>query len=87
LAGSAAVFGVPNEEWGEEVKAVLEPSPDIDGDEALAQEVLAFCEGKLARYKLPRSIDFTDRLPRSDNGKLYKRTLREPYWRHHAKRI
>ncbi len=83
----AAVFGVPNEEWGEEVKAVLEPVAAVEAGEPLAQEVLGFCQDKLARYKLPRSIEFIDEMPRGPNGKLYKRQLREPYWQGRQKKI
>jgi long-chain acyl-CoA synthetase len=76
-----AVFGVPNAEWGEEVKAVVElvPGQQPQADEVRA-ELLEFLEGRLARYKLPRTIDFMDALPRDPNGKLYKRRLRDPYW-------
>src|SRR5262249_11634245 len=77
-----AVFGIPNNEWGEEVKAVVELLPNSrDNDQASVRgELLAFLEGKIARYKLPKSIDFVDALPRDPNGKLYKRRLRDPYW-------
>jgi long-chain acyl-CoA synthetase len=78
--GDVAVFGIPNDEWGEEVKAVVEPNPGIQPDEDLAAELMTFLEARLARYKLPRSIDFVEALPRDPNGKLYKRKLREPYW-------
>ena len=78
--GDAAVFGIPHDDWGEEVKAVVEPAPGIEPSPALAAELLAHCEATLARYKCPRSIDFTDAMPRDPNGKLYKRTLRDPYW-------
>ena len=77
--GDAATIGVPNEEWGEEVKAVVEVQPGIDPTPELAAELLTFCRDHLARYKCPRSIDFTDALPRQDNGKIYKRLLRERY--------
>jgi long-chain acyl-CoA synthetase len=75
----AAVVGVPSEEWGEEVKAVverLEHGPRID---ELESSLLAHCRAHLAGYKCPHSIDIVDQLPRSDNGKLYKRRLREHY--------
>ena len=78
--GDAAVFGVPNDDWGEEIKAVIEPAGGVDAGPALADEILAFCADKLARFKLPRSIDFTRDMPRDPNGKLYKRKLRDPYW-------
>jgi long-chain acyl-CoA synthetase len=76
----AAVFGIPHEEWGEEVKAVIEPASEADAGPALAAEILAFCRERLAGYKLPKTIDFTQALPRDPNGKLYKRKLRDPYW-------
>ena len=78
--GDAAVFGIPDDEWGEQVKAVVEPAAGYDASPALADELLAHCTGVLARYKCPRSIDFTDAMPRDPNGKLYKRRLRDPYW-------
>jgi long-chain acyl-CoA synthetase len=76
-----AVFGVPNPEWGEEVKAVVELLPGGPTEpDSLRADMLAFLSGRIARYKLPRSIDFVDALPRDPNGKLYKRRLRDPYW-------
>jgi long-chain acyl-CoA synthetase len=78
--GDAAVFGIPHDDWGEEVKAVIEPAEGVAGDDALAEEIMAFCAGKLAKFKTPKSIDFTDEMPRDPNGKLYKRKLRDPYW-------
>nr|WP_202446895.1 acyl-CoA synthetase [Streptomyces sp. SID5468] len=76
----AAAFGVPHDDWGEEVKAVVEPAPGHRPDEELARSVLAHCEARLAAYKRPRSVDFVTEMPRDPNGKLYKRRLREPYW-------
>ncbi len=78
--GDAAVFGIPDEEWGEEVKAVVEPAPGHSASPALAEELQAHCAEFLAKYKCPRSIDFTEAMPRDPNGKLYKRRLRDPYW-------
>ena len=78
--GDVAVFGVPNDDWGEEVKAVVEPQEGLEASPELAEEILAFCADKLAKFKTPRSIDFTDSMPRDPNGKLYKRKLRDPYW-------
>jgi long-chain acyl-CoA synthetase len=76
-----AVFGVPNEEWGEEVKAVVELTPGNGEDpNSVRADILTFLSDKIARYKLPKSIDFVDALPRDPNGKLYKRRLRDPYW-------
>ncbi len=76
----AAVFGVPNADLGEEVKAVVQPMPDVAVGDALTEELLSFCGEHLARQKVPRSIDYTDELPRLPTGKLYKRILRDHYW-------
>jgi long-chain acyl-CoA synthetase len=76
----AAVFGIPDAEWGERIKAVVQPAPGIEPGPALAEELLAWCKTQLAPHKCPRSIDFTATLPREANGKLYKRALRDPYW-------
>jgi long-chain acyl-CoA synthetase len=79
-----AVFGIPNAEWGEEVKAVVELLPGRraagETDEQVRTELFDFLDGRIARYKLPKTIDFLDALPRDPNGKLYKRRLRDPYW-------
>ncbi|QTI70923.1 acyl-CoA synthetase [Gordonia polyisoprenivorans] len=75
-----AVFGVPNAEYGEEVKAVVQPVDWHDVGPAFERELLEFCRGQLAAYKCPRSVDFDAELPRQENGKLYKRSLRERYW-------
>ena len=82
-----AVFGVPNAEMGEEVKAVVQPVAGADPGEALAADLQAWCEGRLARYKWPRSIDFEIQLPRLDNGKLYKTGLRDRYWEGRESRV
>jgi long-chain acyl-CoA synthetase len=76
----AAVFGIPNEEWGEEVKAVIQATPGVVSGDALRSELMEYLNGRVARYKWPRSIDFMDELPRDPSGKLYKRKLSEPYW-------
>jgi long-chain acyl-CoA synthetase len=76
----AAVFGVPNEDLGEEVKAVVQLMPDISPGPEIIEELIAFCCAHLARYKCPRSIEFEVELPRSPTGKLYKRLLRDRYW-------
>ena len=83
----AAVFGIPNEDFGEEVKAVIEPVPGIEPSPELAIELMAFCNENLAHMKCPRSIDFTDKLPRLPTGKLYKRVLRDAYWEGRKTRI
>ncbi len=83
----AAVFGVPNEDLGEEVKAVVQPMPGIAAGPDLAEELIAFCREHLAHLKCPRSVDFTDELPRLPTGKLYKRLLRDRYWGERKSRI
>ncbi|MFJ4879131.1 acyl-CoA synthetase [Streptomyces sp. NPDC088745] len=74
----AAVFGIPHGDWGEEVKAVVEPAEAPS--QALAAAILDHCAGRLAAFKHPKSLDFVASMPRDPNGKLYKRRLREPYW-------
>jgi long-chain acyl-CoA synthetase len=85
--GDAAAFGIPNEDWGEEVKAVVEPGDGVAPTPELAAEILAYCATRLAKFKIPKSIDFTDSMPRDPNGKLYKRKLRDPYWEARADKI
>ena len=75
-----AVIGVPNEEFGEEVKAVVQPRDMKDAGPELAAELMAFCREHLSHIKCPRSIDFEAELPRHPTGKLYKRLLRDKYW-------
>jgi long-chain acyl-CoA synthetase len=83
----AAVFGVPNEDLGEEVKAVVQLIPGIRPAPALADELIAFCRQHLAHLKCPRSVDFEEQLPRLPTGKLYKRLLRDRYWGEGKSRI
>jgi len=83
----AAVFGVPNEDLGEEVKAVVQPMPGVPADEQFEQALIAFCRDHLAPMKCPRTIDFTDALPRLPTGKLYKKPLRDKYWQGRGSRI
>ena len=77
--GDVAVIGVPDEEWGEKVVAVVEPQPDVEPTPELAAEIIAFARERLAHFKCPRQVDFRPELPRHDNGKLYKRLLRDEY--------
>jgi long-chain acyl-CoA synthetase len=74
-----AVIGVPNDEFGEEVKAIVEPAAGAAGSPALEKELMAFCRQRIAHFKCPRSVDFDDHLPRLPTGKLYKRLLSERY--------
>jgi long-chain acyl-CoA synthetase len=83
----AAVFGVPNADLGEEVKAVVQPMPGIAACPDLAEELILFCSQSLSRQKVPRSIDFEAELPRLPTGKLYKRLLRDRYWGDKSSRI
>jgi len=83
----AAVFGVPNSDLGEEVKAVVQLMPNISPGPEIVEELKAFCSEHLARQKCPRSIDFEAELPRLPTGKLYKRLLRDRYWNEGKSRI
>ena len=78
-----AVIGVPNEDFGEEVKAVVQPAEGVGAGDELARELIAYCRDHLAHVKCPRSVDFEDELPRHPTGKLYKRLLRDRYWEGH----
>jgi long-chain acyl-CoA synthetase len=83
----AAVFGVPNEEYGEEVKAVVQPADGVATGPELEAELVAYCRAHLAGYKCPRTVEFDPALPRDPNGKLYKRRIRERYWQGRSSRI
>jgi len=83
----AAVIGVPNDDLGEEVKAVVQPAEGLETGPELERELIAFCREHLAHYKCPRSVDFEAELPRLPTGKLYKRLLRDRYWEGHTSSI
>jgi long-chain acyl-CoA synthetase len=85
--GDVAVIGVPDSDLGEVAKAVVEPADGVVGDSALESELLEYCSQRLAKYKCPRTVDFTTSLPRQDTGKLYKRLIRDRYWGDHDSRI
>jgi len=79
-----AVIGIPDEEWGESVKAVVST---VEGGEVTGQELIDFCRDHIASYKKPRSVDFVDELPRNNYGKIVKRELREAYWQGRERRV
>jgi acyl-CoA synthetase (AMP-forming)/AMP-acid ligase II len=83
----AAVFGVPNDEFGEEVKAVVQPAVGVEAGPDLEAELIEHCRVRLATYKCPRTIEFDPELPRDPNGKLYKRRIRDRYWAGRTSRI
>jgi long-chain acyl-CoA synthetase len=82
-----AVFGIPDEEFGEQVKAAVELGDGAEPSDALAAELIAHVRASLAGYKAPRSIDFVGQMPRTPTGKLYKRILRDPYWEGQKQKI
>ncbi|MCC6434938.1 MAG: acyl-CoA synthetase, partial [Acidimicrobiales bacterium] len=82
-----AVFGVPDAEMGEAVKAVVQPAEGVAPSPELEAELLTYAREHIAHYKVPRSVDFLDELPRLPTGKLYKRILRDRYWGNHDTRI
>jgi long-chain acyl-CoA synthetase len=79
LVADVAVIGLPDADWGESVKAVVQLAVGTTPNDKLAQELIAFCKANLASYKCPRSVDFRETLPRTEAGKLYKRKLRDEY--------
>ena len=75
-----AVFGIPNEEMGEEVKAVVQLENFDEAGTEIEAELIAYCKKKISHVKCPKSIDFEKKLPRHPTGKLYKRLLKDKYW-------
>lgn len=87
LVADVAVFGIPNEEWGEEIKSVIELVSGTVPSETTKDELMSFAKENMAKMKLPKSIDLMEQLPRDENGKLYKRKLRDPYWENHQTKV
>ena len=85
--GDVAVLGVPDDDMGEVVKAVVQSTAGAVVGPELEAELIAFCRERLAGFKCPRSVDFRDELPRYPTGKLYKRLLRDEFWKDRAQRI
>jgi long-chain acyl-CoA synthetase len=83
----AAVIGIPDDRWGETVKAVVVRAPGADGETLDETALIGFCRERLAHYKCPTSVDWTDALPRNPSGKILKRELREPYWAGRERRV
>ena len=83
----SCAIGVPNAEWGEEVKAVITLNPGFVPGDDLARDITAFARSHLAGFKVPKSIDFVDELPRSPAGKIQRKKVREPYWAGRARQI
>jgi long-chain acyl-CoA synthetase len=82
-----AVFGIPDDDMGEQIKAVVEPAAGVAPDDALRASIMDHLAGRLAKFKWPRSIDFSEELPREPTGKLLKRKLRDPYWENRERAI
>jgi long-chain acyl-CoA synthetase len=83
----AAVFGIPNEEFGEEVKGAVKLQAGFTAGDELTEQIIAHCRKHLAGYKAPKSIDYEDEFPRHETGKLYKRLLRDRYWQDSDRKI
>ncbi len=87
LVADVAVVGVPSEDWGEEVRAVVEPAPGAVPGDALEAELVEHCRARIAHYKCPKHVDFVDSIGRDPNGKIRKATIRERYWVGHTRKI
>jgi acyl-CoA synthetase (AMP-forming)/AMP-acid ligase II len=79
-----AVIGVPDDRWGETIKALIVP---VEGETVTEEEIVTWCKQRLARYKAPTSVEFRDAIPRTATGKVQKFKLREPYWRDKERQV
>jgi acyl-coenzyme A synthetase/AMP-(fatty) acid ligase len=83
----AATVGIPNDMWGEEVRAVVQLAEGVEPSQGLQDELVEFTRERLAHYKCPKDVDFDPELPRHDTGKIYRRLVRDRYWADREKKI
>ena len=74
----AAIIGIPDEEWGEKVKAIIVPK---EGEKLTEEDIIKYCKRKIAKYKIPKSVDFSDSLPKLGSGKISKKILKDMYYK------
>jgi long-chain acyl-CoA synthetase len=87
FVADCCVVGVPDEEWGERVHAVVQPTDPAAGDEQQAERLIAHCRARLAGYQVPRGVDWERSLPRTETGKLARRTIRDRYWGERSRKV
>ena len=83
----ACTIGIPNEEWGEEVRSVIQLRPGYEPGDDLSTDIITWARKGLGKYKCPRSIAWSDELPRLPSGKILRRKVREPYWQDRERQI
>jgi long-chain acyl-CoA synthetase len=87
LVADCCVVGVPDDEWGESIRAVVQLVPGQSAGPDVAEMLTAHCRAQLSGYQVPRAVDFDDQLPRTETGKLARRTIRDRYWAGRERRI